>query len=581
MTAVISHPRAGQAVRPAARRRRHRPRRAGRRRLRLPRRQRLGQDDDGPHAARPGAADQRRDRAARRADAPGRPAGAAAGRRADRGPGALRAPVRPGEPRRCSTPSGPRRLVADPAAAGRRGARAGRAGRRRPPAGQGLLARACGSGSGWPARCCAVPSCWCSTSRPTAWTRRASPRSASCCSSCTAAGRRSSCPATCWPRSSSCATRVGVLDRGRLVLQDELATLTAPDRLDRGAHPGARPGARRRWTAGSRAIDGERVDRPRRRPGRGERAAGRRRDPGHRARAGAADAGGGGARRGRHQHRPGGGDRRDRRRAAQDVPPAAHLGDDRRPQRAADRWWRCCCCSPTWRRGRGRGRRSCPPCCATARSTRWPRWRSCCRCSCRSPSPSSRATRSPGRRRPARCATCSPARRAAPGCWSPSWSPSWRSCWSPCVVVAGVGYVARDDAVRRPADRRARRCPGTSLTSAELAGRTVLAIGYVAVSMLGVAAFALFFSTLTDSPLGATMGALAVLVASSLLFTLDAASPIAPYLPTRYWLAFVDLFRDPILWRDIIRGARRCRASTSACCSPPPGRTSRPRTSRS
>jgi ABC-2 type transport system permease protein len=95
---------------------------------------------------------------------------------------------------------------------------------------------------------------------------------------------------------------------------------------------------------------------------------------------------------------------------------------------------------------------------------------------------------------------------------------------------------------------------GTSLTPDQIAGRTLLAIGYVAVSMLGVAAFALFFSTLTDSPLGATMGALAVLVASSLLFTLDAASPIAPYLPTRYWLAFVDFFRDPILWRDIIRG---------------------------
>jgi ABC-2 type transport system permease protein len=74
------------------------------------------------------------------------------------------------------------------------------------------------------------------------------------------------------------------------------------------------------------------------------------------------------------------------------------------------------------------------------------------------------------------------------------------------------------------------------------------------VSIPVVAASAPFFSTLTDSPLGATMGALAVLVASSLLFTLDAASPIAPYLPTRYWLAFVDLFRDPILWRDIIRG---------------------------
>ncbi|HYO36224.1 MAG TPA: ABC transporter permease, partial [Geodermatophilus sp.] len=95
---------------------------------------------------------------------------------------------------------------------------------------------------------------------------------------------------------------------------------------------------------------------------------------------------------------------------------------------------------------------------------------------------------------------------------------------------------------------------GTSLSQQELAGRSLMAIGYVTVSMLGVAAFGLFFSTLTDSPLAAALGALAVLVTSSLLFTLDAASPIAPYLPTRYWLAFVDLFRDPILWRDVARG---------------------------
>ncbi len=121
------------------------------------------------------------------------------------------------------------------------------------------------------------------------------------------------------------------------------------------------------------------------------------------------------------------------------------------------------------------------------------------------------------------------------------------------VVVAGVGYLLGSTLFEaQPIGGTS--VSGTSLTSAELTGRTVLAVGYVAVSMLGVAAFALFFSTLTDSPLGATMGALAVLVASSLLFTLDAASPIAPYLPTRYWLAFVDLFRDPILWRDLVRG---------------------------
>jgi ABC-2 type transport system permease protein len=121
------------------------------------------------------------------------------------------------------------------------------------------------------------------------------------------------------------------------------------------------------------------------------------------------------------------------------------------------------------------------------------------------------------------------------------------------VVVAAVGYVVgRLSFEVQPVGGTA--LSGTSLTSADIVERTLLAIGYVAVSMLGVAAFALFFSTLTDSPLAAMLGALAVLIASSLLFTLDAASSIAPYLPTRYWLAFVDFFRDPILWRDIVRG---------------------------
>ena len=127
------------------------------------------------------------------------------------------------------------------------------------------------------------------------------------------------------------------------------------------------------------------------------------------------------------------------------------------------------------------------------------------------------------------------------------------------LVVALVGYVIGTtlfDAqpVTGPGALGGTSVSGTSLTPQELAGRSLMAIGYVTVSMLGVAAFGLFFSTLTDSPLAAALGALAVLVASSLLFTLDAASPIAPYLPTRYWLAFVDLFRDPILWRDVVRG---------------------------
>jgi ABC-2 type transport system permease protein len=126
------------------------------------------------------------------------------------------------------------------------------------------------------------------------------------------------------------------------------------------------------------------------------------------------------------------------------------------------------------------------------------------------------------------------------------------------VVVAVVGYlVGRTVFATPPPGTTAAvtvSVSGTTLTTGQIAVRTLLAVGYVAVSMLGVAAFALFFSTLTDSPLAASLGALAILVASSLLFTLNAASPIAPYLPTRYWLSFVDLFRDPILWRNVVRG---------------------------
>ena len=121
------------------------------------------------------------------------------------------------------------------------------------------------------------------------------------------------------------------------------------------------------------------------------------------------------------------------------------------------------------------------------------------------------------------------------------------------LVVAGVGYVL-GSWLFEAQPVAGTSVSGTTLTPEQLTGRTLLAIGYVTVSMLGVAAFGLFFSTLTDSPLAAALGALAILVGSSLLFTLDAASPIAPYLPTRYWLAFVDLFRDPVHWRDVQRG---------------------------
>jgi ABC-2 type transport system permease protein len=95
---------------------------------------------------------------------------------------------------------------------------------------------------------------------------------------------------------------------------------------------------------------------------------------------------------------------------------------------------------------------------------------------------------------------------------------------------------------------------GTALTPADILLRTLGAIAFIGVSMLGVGAIALFLSTITDSSLGAALGALAALVTSEVLVTLNAAAAVSPYLPTRYWLAWVDFFRQPILWRNIDRG---------------------------
>ena len=119
------------------------------------------------------------------------------------------------------------------------------------------------------------------------------------------------------------------------------------------------------------------------------------------------------------------------------------------------------------------------------------------------------------------------------------------------VVVSVVAYVV--------GTRLFGTQPLPSLSGEQIQGndatfRVVVTVAYVGWSMLGVAAFALFLSTITDSPLAAALGSIAVIVTSQVLDLLDAAAAVRPYLPTRYWLAFVDLFRTPILWRDVQRG---------------------------
>jgi ABC-2 type transport system permease protein len=121
-------------------------------------------------------------------------------------------------------------------------------------------------------------------------------------------------------------------------------------------------------------------------------------------------------------------------------------------------------------------------------------------------------------------------------------------------AAAPAGPAVDPEAARERARASVSSLSGVALSPADLAARLLGAMGYVTVSMLGVAAIALFLSTLTASALGATLGALAALISSQVLVSLDAASSITPYLPTRYWLAWVDFFRDPIFLADIQQG---------------------------
>jgi ABC-2 type transport system permease protein len=120
------------------------------------------------------------------------------------------------------------------------------------------------------------------------------------------------------------------------------------------------------------------------------------------------------------------------------------------------------------------------------------------------------------------------------------------------LVGTGLFGVGQAAAVGQPGGVTS--LSGTALTPLDLAIRLLGAIAYIVVSMMGVGVIALFLSTVADSPLGAALGTLAVLITSEVLTTLDAASSVKSYLPTNYWLSWIDFFRAPVFWDNIDKG---------------------------
>ena len=101
--------------------------------------------------------------------------------------------------------------------------------------------------------------------------------------------------------------------------------------------------------------------------------------------------------------------------------------------------------------------------------------------------------------------------------------------------------------------------PATLLSGATVSfGGALVRLGlvclYLTFCLLALGAVGLFVSTLTEQPIGATIGVVSVAVASQILGAVPQLAVIQPYLLTHYWLDFGELLREPIAYSALTPG---------------------------
>jgi ABC-2 type transport system permease protein len=84
--------------------------------------------------------------------------------------------------------------------------------------------------------------------------------------------------------------------------------------------------------------------------------------------------------------------------------------------------------------------------------------------------------------------------------------------------------------------------------------RVLAATAYLGICFAALGAVGLFISTLTEQPIGAMIAVVIFSTASFILDSIPQVSWIHPFLITHSWLAFGDLFRDPVAWGGVERG---------------------------
>ncbi len=79
---------------------------------------------------------------------------------------------------------------------------------------------------------------------------------------------------------------------------------------------------------------------------------------------------------------------------------------------------------------------------------------------------------------------------------------------------------------------------------------------YVCAAMAAFGAIGLAISTFTEHAIGAIATAMILVVASEVVDNIPQFGPVAPYIPTHWWLSFDSLLRTPIdtttLWHGLL-----------------------------
>ncbi|HQF52129.1 MAG TPA: ABC transporter permease subunit [Thermoleophilia bacterium] len=85
-------------------------------------------------------------------------------------------------------------------------------------------------------------------------------------------------------------------------------------------------------------------------------------------------------------------------------------------------------------------------------------------------------------------------------------------------------------------------------------GLILLCCLYALAAMACIVSMALFFSTLTDSSLTALIATIVVFIVITVLIQFDYFHWLRPWVFPQYLMEYINLFRDPIYWRPVLKG---------------------------